>query len=440
MVVYHGTDSDFTVFKKGDVGFHVGTKEQAEHRVRGVINAKIMPLYADIKHPLEIEADYGDWSGNSLANRFLDNGMLEDYPGVEDTLRDILEVDRAKGGKSAAERKNHAVRDLLQSLGFDGIKYLNTFEGDGNSYSYIVFEPSQIKSATDNIGTFNSSNPDIRYSMNSTDWQQFLDDNYQNTGSGQRLKDIREIKNAYENPVITENFTDDDTTHTKIVKRIDYSGNMDFSEENLDRIHEEYLNSTDEDVVFFYTRVNNGEKTKPYQVISPASYQQVKDIKTLTDIDVADSKNVLNRSVAEHIEKRHGVNGKADKTMSDTLDVGRLQYVLDNYDTVELLEKQSIFNNSGNTANAPLVRFSKRVNGTIYVVEAVADSKNNNIWVNSAYKKEAPNRSFNSTNAPQVTSGTFPKNNASGSNIANQSQDVNNNKPISQRTRQEEAA
>ncbi len=63
--------------------------------------------------------------------------------------------------------------------------------------------------------TDDSSNPDIRYSINSTDWQQFLDDNYQNTGSGQRLKDIREIKNTYENPVITENFTDDATKKTK---------------------------------------------------------------------------------------------------------------------------------------------------------------------------------------------------------------------------------
>lgn len=30
--------------------------------------------------------------------------------------------------------------------------------------SYVVFDPEQIKSATDNVGTFDPSNPDIRYS------------------------------------------------------------------------------------------------------------------------------------------------------------------------------------------------------------------------------------------------------------------------------------
>ncbi len=174
MVVYHGTTANFTVFKRGDVGYHVGTKEQAERRVRGLKDAKIMPLYASIEKPLEIEADYGDWSGNSLANRFLENGMLEDYPGAEDKLREILKIDRAAKGESAAERKNRAVRELLQSLGYDGIKYLNTFEGDGNSYSYIVFESEQIKSATDNIGTFDGTNPDIRFQRKIPDVQEKL--------------------------------------------------------------------------------------------------------------------------------------------------------------------------------------------------------------------------------------------------------------------------
>ena len=40
-----------------------------------------------------------------------------------------------------------------------GIHLLN----DENVDTYIVFEPTQIKSATDNVGTFDSSNPDIRY-------------------------------------------------------------------------------------------------------------------------------------------------------------------------------------------------------------------------------------------------------------------------------------
>ena len=164
-IVYHGTAAQFTQFRTGDVGFHLGTEDQARDRVRRISNARIMELYADIKNPLVIESDYGDWGGNSLANKFLVNGMFKDMPEVEDRLRDILEIDSAKGRESASQRKDRAVRELLESLGYDGIQYLNTFEGDRNSYSFIAFEPGQIKSATDNIGTFDRNNPDIRYEL-----------------------------------------------------------------------------------------------------------------------------------------------------------------------------------------------------------------------------------------------------------------------------------
>lgn len=45
---------------------------------------------------------------------------------------------------------------------YDGI-VLNDTEFGG--VSYVVFEPEQIKSATDNVGTFDPENPDIRYSQ-----------------------------------------------------------------------------------------------------------------------------------------------------------------------------------------------------------------------------------------------------------------------------------
>ena len=46
-------------------------------------------------------------------------------------------------------------RDYLIGLGYDGV--------DNYGEEFIAFEPNQIKSATDNIGTFDSNNPDIRF-------------------------------------------------------------------------------------------------------------------------------------------------------------------------------------------------------------------------------------------------------------------------------------
>ncbi len=57
--------------------------------------------------------------------------------------------------------------ETLKKQGYDGIIIQNTSYDSGdfgdNNTQYVVFEPTQIKSATDNIGTFDKSNPDIRY-------------------------------------------------------------------------------------------------------------------------------------------------------------------------------------------------------------------------------------------------------------------------------------
>ena len=61
-----------------------------------------------------------------------------------------------------------AFRDKLKAEGYDGIiiedtKYDRRLAGSELNTQYIVFEPNQIKSATQNIGTFLRKNPDIRY-------------------------------------------------------------------------------------------------------------------------------------------------------------------------------------------------------------------------------------------------------------------------------------
>lgn len=52
-------------------------------------------------------------------------------------------------------------RIRLQEEGFDGVIRM-----EGNEvWEYVAFEPTQIKSATDNVGTFDKTNPDVRYSL-----------------------------------------------------------------------------------------------------------------------------------------------------------------------------------------------------------------------------------------------------------------------------------
>lgn len=56
---------------------------------------------------------------------------------------------------------NKELRQLMFDKGIDGTIYDNKVEKGGYSYSFI--SPNQIKSATDNIGTYSRTNDDIRY-------------------------------------------------------------------------------------------------------------------------------------------------------------------------------------------------------------------------------------------------------------------------------------
>jgi hypothetical protein len=132
MVVYHGTNAEIKAFDKsmagagtGDpntvLGFFFTDQKQDAKRYGNKVNE----LYLSIKNPYEASMDE------------LVSLEKEDY---------------------------EAMLDDLISQGYDGIK-ASFDDGDGNWY--VAFEPTQIKSATGNIGTYDPKNADIRYQRDS---------------------------------------------------------------------------------------------------------------------------------------------------------------------------------------------------------------------------------------------------------------------------------
>ena len=92
--------------------------------------------------------------------------------------------------------------------------------------------------------------------------------------------------------------------------------------------------------------------------------------------------------MAEHILRRHGENGEADHSMRDINDIGRIQYVIDNYDSVVDGRTTKAYvtpKANGRNGLAKTVKFSKAVNGTYYVVEAVPDTAKHTTYIVSAY-------------------------------------------------------
>lgn len=112
------------------------------------------------------------------------------------------------------------------------------------------------------------------------------------------------------------------------------------------------------------------------------------DIKNITGVDTAGNQTVLESRMAEHILRRHGENGEADHSMRDINDIGRIQYVIDNYDSVVdggTTKAYATPKANGRNGLAKTVKFSKAVNGTYYVVEAVPDTTKHTTYIVSAY-------------------------------------------------------
>ena len=129
--------------------------------------------------------------------------------------------------------------------------------------------------------------------------------------------------------------------------------------------------------------------------ISPMSVRQAEDASRLLGGNYEGYTNAINSNGVKHILNEHGPDGKTDRSMADLNDAARMGYVLDNYDDVEVVTYESgeidlsrEFRTKENEP-APMLKFSKKVNGTYYVVEAIPESKYKKFWVVSAYMQTA---------------------------------------------------
>lgn len=157
------------------------------------------------------------------------------------------------------------------------------------------------------------------------------------------------------------------------------------------RVIEEYQGAVDENLVNFYEAANSGQNIKPYK-LKPVSSRAAADIKRINGRDVSGYGVELEARQAHHIELRHGKNGIADSSMADVNDIGRIQWVLDNYDEAAdggSTRAHPEYSN-GKNRPGPTVLFSKKVNGTYYVVEATPVNKNKKLHIISAFMTNNP--------------------------------------------------
>jgi len=182
-VVYHGTTAgDFDAFRpnyrKGEqLGFGIhfaadrefAAKYAEDSTVRRKGKApKVYEVYLSIQRPLVADAIvYEGTPEFALAKKLAGSKLYTDRG--EDGVR-LTYMQRAIDQTSAQRAEK-----LIREAGYDGILYESVLfssawtgwgvgqKRTGSSRSYIVFEPTQIKSATGNRGTFDPADPRISY-------------------------------------------------------------------------------------------------------------------------------------------------------------------------------------------------------------------------------------------------------------------------------------
>lgn len=177
-IVYHGTNADkaFTVFDTygGRFGlFGVGSyftenKEVAESYTKKGKgnNPRVYSAFLNIRNPLDMDAKFerNAWAG------VLDAEQMEyarDAKTNEDLFRALKEY--CQDYDMRQYEAEELIEGVIEGAGYDGITHVGGGRygsKDGPKHQvYIAFNPEQIKSATDNAGTFDRNNPDIRYSV-----------------------------------------------------------------------------------------------------------------------------------------------------------------------------------------------------------------------------------------------------------------------------------
>ena len=129
----------------------------------------VIPAHLSIQNPFDMDgvADLESWieSAERTGEEDLARELLELKPGVtnEKALRAVevgLENAEVYGYEGA-----ETVRSMIENMGHDGITHIgggHALEGPAHRV-YIAFEPTQIKSVTGNVGTFDPAQADIRY-------------------------------------------------------------------------------------------------------------------------------------------------------------------------------------------------------------------------------------------------------------------------------------
>lgn len=196
-----------------------------------------------------------------------------------------------------------------------------------------------------------------------------------------------------------------------------------------------YLESVDSNLLQFISETKKGaNKQNSKYYFGNVSDRVAKSIYSLLGIDTSGWKIAIEAKSIAHILKDHGENGITDKSMSNDNDIARMKFVFENYDEVIAAGTTNAYKerkDNGFNKNAPTVKYSKRVNGVYYVVQAVPNTKAKTLYIVTGYltneigtKKEALQFSESEINSASEQTSKNANANTSINIISNESESV----------------
>ena len=203
---------------------------------------------------------------------------------------------------------------------------------------------------------------------------------------------------------------------------------------NMNNIHhkgvstsgKDYKETINSDLAEFVERNKIADQKETYRISEKISMKLASDIKTLLGIDVSDYANEIDSDSIIHINKDHGINGKSDHSMGDLSEIEHIEYILENYEDIEVGLGSKKYKNRDNSHAKTVVLTAKIENSNIYVVEAVPDTNKKVLKVVSEYKKETALQVNHSKNTPHRTSKNELASAVSNNSIAQESENDNN--------------
>lgn len=311
---------------------------------------------------------------NAIRDWYVDFRGAENYNALVDAYVDTYS--KAEGTKTRAEALDELTNDAVSGLFStdEGIehftKWLDENKTEPEKKSIIETITDFLKSVIEKIKNVIATSNLQTAARNAMEMEQKRADHIR--------KQFLDMLDSASNNLYSGTEVEHDTTSIK------FSRNIEEYPYDMQTVIKDYLNSVDKKLLDFIDEFNSTKKFARHK-ISDVNEKQIKDLKRIIGADFTGYSNSINTNALKHIEKRHGENGKADNSMKNKNDLARINYILENYDNIEVVDKSSKEFNNSNNESAQIILFKKKINGTYYLIESVAESKWKKLWVISAY-------------------------------------------------------